>query len=102
MWIRRREYTALLTQIAELREQKAVAETKADWLRVRVNQLELETAQLKADATGSPQIVPQITKNPNGVDDYSSAVLEFEDVGDSRAEQLGIGWDDDGRVKYRN
>ncbi len=104
VFLRTRTYTALLMQIAELREAKARAEAGADWLRTRVNQVEREAAALRADATGKPQVVPRVDRvaNPNVVDDYREAVLEYDDMGDTRARALGVDWDADGRVKYQS
>lgn len=100
--LKRGQYEALLTQIADLREGKARADITADWLRVRVNQLELELAQAKADLTGKPQQVARVDRvsPPNPADDYASAVIPFDDMGDAAAEKLGVKWDGEGRVKY--
>lgn len=100
MWISRKQYDALRDEIAGLREKLARAETSADFLRIQHNTATKELAMLRADITGRPQVVPQVER-PNSVETYQEAVVEFEDVGDARAKDLGIGWNDlTGEVKY--
>lgn len=76
----------------ELTEQTARARSKstmADLLTLRVNQLEVECADLKVQLTGRPQQVAQIAKASvaqNAMLDASASL--FDDVGNEEAERL--------------
>ena len=98
MFIRRSTYTALLRELADLREAKARAETLADLLRIQLNTTAHELATLKAERTG--HLVPKLEKPVSSVDDYAQGVVSFEDMGDEEAHRLGITFNDDGTVKY--
>lgn len=81
MWIAKDEYRALV-------DGKARAEAIVQWLTVRLNQLEHDVGQQKADATGRSQLVPRVehahTVKPGDRE------VDFEDVGDVDARRLGI------------
>jgi hypothetical protein len=100
MFIRRSTYTALLRELADLREAKARAETLADLLRIQLNTTAHELATLKAERTGQRHLVPKLEKPVSSVDDYAQGVVSFEDMGDEEAHRLGITFNDDGTVKY--
>lgn len=86
MWISKTRYTDLIK-----------AETRADWLLTRVNQLELELATERHARTGVPQPVPMIRKEstPEPEDPITDS---FEDLGDELAKKYRVAWDDHGRV----
>ena len=75
-----------------LKLQNSITQSNFDWLRIQVNSLQLERAQLMQKAYGihvpAPEIVrttlPIGTKNPTITEDI------FEDVGDDMATRLGI------------
>ena len=91
MWIRLKDYIALVDKAAR-------AETRADWLLTRVNQLELEAGDLRFQLTGRPQPVPMFRKESTPRPDAPPNLESFEDMGDVEAMKHGIGWDDQGRV----
>lgn len=103
MWINRERYEALVR-----------AEERAEMLRIRVNQLETENAELKFAVTGRPQRALVLEK-PSAVGMGKSAktskatgdaVIEsiedgleiFNDMGDESARAEGIQVDGDGRL----
>lgn len=92
MWISKADYTVLVDKAAR-------AETRADWLMTRVNQLEHENGTLRLKLTGEPQAVPVYKKEATPPPD-DPAEVTFEDVGDGLARKLGIDWDDAGRVVH--
>lgn len=93
MWIKRDRYDELIR-----------AETIAEMLRVRVNQLEHEKAQVKYEQTGVPQPALEIaklafgkprTKDNTGddsqpINSIDEAATMFEDVGDDKARSMGL------------
>jgi hypothetical protein len=109
MWISRTEFFELLHAKSQaegvaqaLEKQVAVHQTSLDWMKVRVNQLESERAQLLFAATGAKLNVPEIIRRP--VDD-TNPLLElpaiFEDVGDEVADRLHIFHAADGTLTDR-
>jgi hypothetical protein len=82
-----------------LAEQNRALQVTMDWFRVRINQLEIERAQLLFNYTGVKVSAPAITPAP-APDDPARAVPHFGDVGDEKAAALGIGWDENGEIKY--
>lgn len=83
MWISTKDYAALV-------EKYSRAETRADWLLTRINQLEIELGDAKYQVTGRPVVVPIIHREatPRQVDD--PAETSFEDMGDENAVKFGI------------
>jgi len=101
MWVQRERYDGLIR-----------AEATADYLHLRVNQLEQELATLRFQFTGRPQLLTQIAKTParvgnkpvvlsNAVSDTRDPVgpADFEDMGDKAALSEGVEVDADGRVR---
>lgn len=88
MWISKARYTELVK-----------AETRSDWLIQRVNELNLDVANLRTQITGVAHPVPIIhrenTPKPVSVD-----TDDFADMGDDAALKHGAKWDDSGRVYY--
>ncbi len=112
MFISRKFYEALVaaqTEARVLSEQNAVLKTNLDHMRVRVNQLEKERAQLMYAATGTKIAAPEFVMTP-GYTDSGNAwgggpmnLADFpaiEDIGDEAAKTLGIGWDKEGKLTY--
>lgn len=77
MWISAQNYAALV-------EKSARAETRADWLLTRVNQLELELGHVRHELTGKPQPVPMFKKDATPQPESPTAD-SFEDLGDDLA-----------------
>jgi hypothetical protein len=106
VWISRKAYEGLQRQAVEHK-------TLADWLRVRVNQLERERAQLLQRALSIPIEAPELLREEparplpspgdllraNGVPALGN--LDFDDIGDDLAQSLGIDHDSEGRIRYR-
>ena len=90
MWISKADYTALVSNCSR-------AETRADWMTVRINQLELELGAYKFDKTGIPVVVPTLIKESSFPVD-EPAETSFEDLGDDLARKFGVQWDDYGRI----
>jgi hypothetical protein len=72
-----------------LKIQLASSQNHFDWLRIRVNALEVERAQLIEKAYGIKIPVPEVIRQPvmNPLD-MGNAL--FEDVGDKIAKELGM------------
>ena len=85
MWISAKRYTDLI-------EKAARAETRADWMMARVNQLELELGTARAELTGRPQPVPHYRKESEIPEDRLGAE-SFEDLGDDAARKHGVDTD---------
>ena len=70
-----------------LRQELATLKTNFDWLRVKVNQLELERAQLIEKAYNIKLPAPTLQRHVAA--DVPDA-FSFEDVGDDLAKKLGL------------
>ena len=90
MFIRKADYRALV-------ERAARAETRADWLLMRINQLELEVGTLRTTVTGTPQAVPVLHREPTPPPEDADGD-SFEDLGDDLAKKYGVTWDLHGRA----
>lgn len=117
MWISRKTYETYGKQVSEITheriaaqvraatlvEQNKVLQTNLDWLRVRVNQLEHERAQLLWNYLGVKVQIPEIQRVSPTADTPPHPLSElpsFNDVGEAEAKRLGIEWDAEGRVVY--
>lgn len=117
MWIDRSTHRRLLQLVSDLEkamalsegirqtysEQNKVLQTNLDWLRVRVNQLEHERAQLVYNYMGIKIQTPEIQRT-TPVDTPVHPLVElpsFEDMGDAEAKRQGVEWNDEGRVVYK-
>lgn len=109
MWISKELWQAaqrLAMEAVETRGARAVLEqriiamdTTMDWLRVRVNQLELERAQMIYNYTGVKVPTPQVKReDPTDQEQLLAAASGFEDIGDEMAKKLGIGWNEFGEM----
>ena len=72
-----------------LKHQLTVSQTQFEWLRMRVNQLEVERAQLLEKATGIKTAVPEIVRAPSQMETMINQ-FTFDDVGDEMAKKLGL------------
>jgi hypothetical protein len=84
--------------VESVRIHNAALHTTMDWMRLRLNQLEHERAQLIHNYMGVSLAVPNIepTSNSDNPADIMNQVPSYEDVGDKEALRMGIGWDNDG------
>lgn len=87
-------------QAAELAQERAQLVTTVDWLRIRVTQIEKERAQLLYLYTGVKVPVPEIARMSETPSSPLHATPNFDDVGDAEALRLGIGYNEDGTLKY--
>ena len=108
MWVDKKTYFELrdclskATQEAHtLAVQNQALQTTMDWLRMRVNQLEMERAQMLLLYTGVK--IPTPTIHSAAETDVQSMMANkspFEDVGDDVAKKLGLSWNPDGTLLY--
>ena len=109
MFISRTHYDDLRLDAAKhseaariLSEQNRALQTTMDWMRVQINQLSHEKAQLLFNYTGvkiaSPEIVPSAP--PANIEDILGATAHFDDIGDDAAAKLGIFYNTDGTLRY--
>ena len=109
MWINRQTYEHLVFDGVKRNEearvldaQNRVLQVNLDWLRVRVNQLEHERAQLLFNYTGVKVAVPEIQRAPETLVHPLNKLPSFADVGEAEAVRLGIEWDSEGHVVYKD
>jgi hypothetical protein len=82
---------ALVVQITALN-------TTMDWMRVRLNQVEQERADLIEKYMGVKIQVPQIEPISTDTSEVLNQSVSFEDMGDDEAARQGYGWNEDGEV----
>ena len=116
MWINRHTYDQLFALCHNLEksiaasegirqtysEQNKVLQVNLDWLRVRVNQLEHERAQLLFNFTGVKVAVPEVVQQK--VSEIHGTPLNealFADMGDDEAAKQGVDWAEDGSLLYK-
>lgn len=85
----------LYCELAAVRAERDVLKTELissknnfDWLRLRVNVLEVERAQLLEKAYGIKTIVPELVRPSTVSLDMNTAL--FEDMGDDKAREQGL------------
>lgn len=123
MWVDRREYEALRSdrdkcwsEARVLAEQNHVLQTTVNWLCTRTTQLEKERAALVFNYMGvkveTPEYAPAPASRRAAVAMTTTAEVPldipgvlgqsgmFNDIGDTEAKRLGIGWDEQGAVRY--
>jgi predicted phage tail protein len=88
----REELAALRAERDGLKAQLSVTNANFEWLRVRINSLEAERAQLIKKAYGIDVPVPEIVRTPRiaGTDMLGLNSALFEDVGETAAKELGL------------
>lgn len=85
----RQELTAVKTERDILRNQLLVTQTNFDWLRMKVNQLEMERAALMSKAYDIQVPAPEIARTPIVDPTLDPKNFSFEDLGDSLAKKFG-------------
>ena len=83
---------ALTLQVANLN-------AHISWLQIRLTEMSLERAAMMKRYLNIE--VPTATFEQQNQDlPQIESTMDFRDVGDRMAEQLGIGWNDDGTLNY--
>ena len=85
----RSEVLALRAERDVLKQQLTTTNANFEWLRTRVNQLEIERAGLLEKATGIKTAVPEIVRSHSQLDTMLNN-FTFEDVGEDMAKRLGL------------
>lgn len=87
----REELASRNSEVRELTQALATAKANFNWLATRVNQLEVERAQLLEKATGVKTLVPEISRSipPQSLASMIDTGV-FDDMGDSKAKELGL------------
>lgn len=86
----REELATLKVERDRLKSELASSRANEDWMRLRINSLEVERAQLMAKAYGINVPVPEIVRtSPNKTPMELNGAL-FEDIGEDAARQLGL------------
>jgi hypothetical protein len=86
----REEASALRVEVAVLREQLSKAQIMQDWLRVKVNQLELQNGALLEKAYNIKVTVPEIAKRLTIDPTFDPKNFSFDDVGNELARKIGL------------
>ena len=109
MWIGKEVWLAWNKELAEARaeariqlEGNKVLQVNMDWLRVRINQLEHERAVLIENYMGVKVSPPRLSSPDDAKAFNDPAQFDpFADIGDKEAERMGIGFNLDGSIAYR-
>lgn len=109
MWVDKKTYFELRDCLAKatqeahtLAVQNQSLTTTMDWMRMMVNKLEQERAQMLLLYTGVKISVPTIhSSQETDIQTMMAGKSPFEDVGDEVAAKLGVGWAPDGTVLYQ-
>ena len=107
----RQDYAQLQGEAKGLYAELAFLRTTLDCMRVRLNQVEHERAQMIYNYTGVKVKSPSFEKETEHIpgtnmrqgsisDVLASTAAFFNDVGDMEAAKQGIDWDDTGNVHY--
>ena len=89
------ELAAIRAERDALKLQIATTQNNFEWLRVRVNTLEVERAQLMQKAYGVQLPAPEIARTTPPASAFDGRNLSFDDVGDTMALELGFPTYDD-------
>ena len=84
----REELSSVRAERDALKLQAAVNQTHFDWLRTKINGLELERAGLLEKAYNIRLPVPEIVRAPTAA--FDPREFSFEDLGDDFAKKLGM------------
>lgn len=88
-----------------LGEQNKVLQVNLDWMRARLNQVEHERAILLETYMGVKVPVPTLRQetvfDAAGIRGLNPEAL-FADIGDKEAERLGVGWNMNGEIVYKD
>ena|SRR5437867_1134482 len=85
----REDLAATRAERDSLKLQLASSQNHFDWLRIRVNALEVERAQLFEKAYGLKVPVPEIVRQTSPTQDALTQ-FSFDDMGDKMAKSLGL------------
>lgn len=87
----RKENVALKTENTLLKSQLAVTQTNFDWLRIKVNQLELHNTALLEKAYNIRVPTPELARQPAIDPNFDPRTFSgFDDIGDELARKLGM------------
>ena len=86
----REELAAIKAERDGLKTQLATTQANFEWIRTRVNQLEIERAQLIEKAYGIKTPVPEIARSQTVKDFLGFNSNLFEDMGDEKAKEAGL------------
>jgi hypothetical protein len=80
----------------------AALKTTADWLMMRLTQLEMQNAQLLKTYLGVTIPVPSFEPDTPRISasDILNQTMSFDDMGDAAAVAAGIDWDEQGELIY--
>jgi hypothetical protein len=84
----REELAAVRADRDALKLQLAVSQNNFDWLRLRVNTLEVERAQLIQKAYGFSTPIPEVVRSPVNPVDLNADL--FSDMGEKSAKEHGF------------
>jgi chromosome segregation ATPase len=83
----RAELAAVRAERDVYEHQLTVTQSSFDWLKMRINQLEVERAELIKKAYGISSPVPEIVRTPP---ELTMENFSFDDVGNDKARELGL------------
>ncbi len=86
----REQLAAVTADRDALKLHTATVQNTAEWLRIRVNALEVERAQLIEKAYGIKLPAPELVRPAPPASAFDSRNLSFDDLGDTVAKELGL------------
>jgi len=86
----REQLAAVIAERDALKAQILTAQNNAEWLRMRVNALEMERAKLMEKAYNIQLPVPELARAITTTLPFDARAFSFDDVGDQRARELGL------------
>lgn len=86
----REELAATRADRDAIKEQLLFVKSNFEWLRLKVNQLEVEKAALLQKAIGIPIPAPEIVSRSINGQDFDPKNLSFDDIGEDMARKLGF------------
>ena len=109
MWVDRKLYDDIRKKLWEtaavnqtLEKQVTAQQSTIDWMAVRLTQVEHEKAQLLFNYTGVKIETPAYKSAPETPQLDLNQTAYFADIGDEKAEALGISWNADGTIRYKS
>lgn len=84
----REDLAAIRAERDMLKVQLATSQNHFDWLRIRINALETERAQLIEKAYGIKVPIPELVRPPTSPLDLNADL--FSDIGEDAAKSLGM------------
>ena len=86
----RERNAVLVAECEHLKSELAATRVNTDWLRFKVNQLELEKALLTQKAFDINLPVPEIARRPQIDPSMDPSQFSLEDMGDELARKFGL------------